>query len=166
MTANKLYQYSYYWYIFQWRSTRLYTPLCWSVGPSVCHTLLFWHLWGFWLYRSCPNAPLTSNMAPAHPHATGVAVYPALFKRESALKAWLVLHALNELSARTFGHSTFLNLEGFVCYPLIARLKSRVTFLCHVNFAIAALVHRYCCVSLCLTVASLSRELKETKIKP
>ena len=31
-------------------------------------------------YCSCPNVPLTSIMAPAHPHATGVAVYPALFK--------------------------------------------------------------------------------------
>merc|ERR1712105_294573 len=51
----------------------------WSVRPLVRHTLLFRRLWGFWLYRSCPNAPLTSNMAPAHPHATGVAVYPALF---------------------------------------------------------------------------------------
>ena len=57
-------------------TTRFVGP---SVGPLVSHTLLFWRLWGFWLYRSCPNAPLTSNMAPAHPHATGVAVYPALF---------------------------------------------------------------------------------------
>ena len=30
-------------------------------------------------HRSCSNAPLTSIIAPAHPHATGVAVYPALF---------------------------------------------------------------------------------------
>ena len=50
-----------------------------SVRRSVHHTSLFWRLWGFWLDRSCPNAPLTSNMAPAHLHATGVAVYPALF---------------------------------------------------------------------------------------
>ena len=49
-----------------------------SVRRSVRHTLLFWRLWGFWLYRSCPNVSLTSIMAPAHPHATGVAVYPAL----------------------------------------------------------------------------------------
>ena len=38
-----------------------------SVRWSVRHTLLFWCLWGFWLYCSCPNAPLTSNRAPAHP---------------------------------------------------------------------------------------------------
>ena len=69
--------------------TRLYTPLCRSVGPSVRrsvrrsvrHTLLFRRFLAFWPYRSCPNAPVTSNMAPAHPHATGVAVYPALFNR-------------------------------------------------------------------------------------
>ena len=28
---------------------------------------------------SCPNSQVTSNKAPAHPHATLVAVYPALF---------------------------------------------------------------------------------------
>ena len=54
-----------------------------SVCPSVCrsvhHTLLLQRLRGTWPYCTCPNAPLTSIMAPAHPHATGVAVYPALF---------------------------------------------------------------------------------------
>ena len=50
-----------------------------SVHLSVRHTLLFWRFGGFWLNHSCTNAPLTTNMAPAHPHATGVAVYPALF---------------------------------------------------------------------------------------
>ena len=39
------------------------------VGPSV--TLYF--------FGVNVNVPLTSSMAPAHPHATGVAVYPALF---------------------------------------------------------------------------------------
>ena len=66
---------------------RVSTPCCWSVRPLVRqsvrplvhHTLLFWRLWGFWLCCSCRNAPLTSIMAPAHPHATRVAVYPALF---------------------------------------------------------------------------------------
>ena len=33
-----------------------------------------------WPHRSCPNDLVTSNMAPAHPHATSVAVYPALFQ--------------------------------------------------------------------------------------
>ena len=38
--------------------------------------LMFFILWP---YFSCPNALVSSNIAPAHPHATGVAVYPALF---------------------------------------------------------------------------------------
>ena len=32
-----------------------------------------------WPHCSCPNGLVTSNMTPAHPHATSVAVYPALF---------------------------------------------------------------------------------------
>ena len=53
---------------------RLYTPLCpsirWSVGRSVT-------------FYSCPNGLVTPNMAPAHPHATVVAVYPALFWKKT-----------------------------------------------------------------------------------
>ena len=57
--------------------------LCPSVRPSVtlyffCFVFLFFFC-GFWPYCSCPNDLVTSIMAPAHPHATGVAVYPALF---------------------------------------------------------------------------------------
>ena len=49
------------------------------VGPSVRPSVLtFSEFMGFWLYFSFSNAPLTSIMAPAHPHATGGAVYPAL----------------------------------------------------------------------------------------
>ena len=50
-----------------------------SVRPSVRHTLLFLGFCGFWPYCSCPNDLVTPIMAPAHPHATGVAVYLALF---------------------------------------------------------------------------------------
>ena len=35
---------------------------------------------------SCPNGLVTSNMAPAHPHATSVAVYPALFNFPSIVE--------------------------------------------------------------------------------
>ena len=43
--------------------------------------LLFRH---FWAHCSCPNAQVTRSItAPAHPHATGVTVYPALFHFES-----------------------------------------------------------------------------------
>ena len=61
---------------------RLYTSFCRSVRPSVRpsvrHTLLFWGFCGLWPHCSCPNDLVTSNTAPAHPHATGVAVYLAL----------------------------------------------------------------------------------------
>ena len=55
----------------------------WLVGPSVRwsvrHTLLVFGFCSFWPHCSCPNNLVTSIMAPAHPHATSVAVYPALF---------------------------------------------------------------------------------------
>ena len=62
------------------RATRLYSPLCRSVGWSVGPFLLFRRFWAFWAYCSCPDALLSfSSTAPAHLHATRVAVYPALF---------------------------------------------------------------------------------------
>ena len=62
---------------------RLYIPLCqsidWSVGRSV-PLILFWRFWAFWAYCSCQDALVSfSSTAPAHPHATRVAVYPTLF---------------------------------------------------------------------------------------
>ena len=54
----------------------------WSVSRSVGWSpfLLFRRFWDFWAFCSCPNALVTfSSTAPAHPHATGVAVYLALF---------------------------------------------------------------------------------------
>merc|ERR1712142_282785 len=50
-----------------------------SVGPSIRHTLLFLGVRVFWLHCSCPNDLVASITDPAHPHATGVAVYSALF---------------------------------------------------------------------------------------
>ena len=49
------------------------------VRPSVRHTLFFSGFCDLWPHCSCPSDQVTSNTAPAHPHATGVAVYPALF---------------------------------------------------------------------------------------
>ena len=58
---------------------RLYIPLCRSVRASV-RPSHFTFFCGLWPHCSCPNDQVTSNMSPAHPHATGVAVYPALFQ--------------------------------------------------------------------------------------
>ena len=51
-----------------------------SVRRSVRHTLLFLGFCGFWPHCSCPNDGVTSIMAPAHPHATGIVVYPAFYR--------------------------------------------------------------------------------------
>ena len=50
------------------------------VGPSIglSVTLLFLFFCGFWPHYSSQNDLVTSITAPAHPHATGVAMYPAL----------------------------------------------------------------------------------------
>ena len=48
----------------------------WLVGPSHLTLFMFFILWP---HCTCPNALVTSQMAPAHTHAIGVAVYPALF---------------------------------------------------------------------------------------
>ena len=46
---------------------------------SLDDLLLFWRCWAFWAHWSCPDAPVTfSSTAPTHPHATRVAVYPAM----------------------------------------------------------------------------------------
>ena len=59
--------------------TGLDNPLCPSVGWSVQLFFLFFD-------RTAPAqkvwCPHSSDMAPAHPHATGVAVYPALFFKQ------------------------------------------------------------------------------------
>ena len=64
----------------------------WSVGPLVRHTLLFFGFCGLWPHCSCPSDQVTSNMAPAHPHATGVAVYPALFYTNRLYKLQNIHH--------------------------------------------------------------------------
>ena len=50
-----------------------------SVGRSVGHILLFFMILFIWPHCTCPNGLVTSNMAPAHLHATSTAMYPALF---------------------------------------------------------------------------------------
>ena len=69
---------------FKSRATRLYTLLCWSVCPSVgplIHptvTIYYFTVIAV-LGLTAPDDQLPSNTTPVHPHATGVAVYPALF---------------------------------------------------------------------------------------
>ena len=55
---------------------RLCTLLCQSIGPSVHRSVRLSHLT---FHCSCLSDQVSANTAPAHPNATGVAVYPALF---------------------------------------------------------------------------------------
>ena len=54
----------------------------WSVHPMVClsvsQILLFYVSYSL-TSLLLPNSLVTSNMAPTHPRATGVVVYPAFF---------------------------------------------------------------------------------------
>ena len=112
-------------FTFYSRATRLYNPLCRSVGPSVrrsvrpsvgmsvCpsvrpsvrHTLLFLGSCGLWPYCSCPNDGVTSNMAPAHLHATSVA------------SIWPCGHVLHDSTPRFVGlsvHWSYFTFLGFL----------------------------------------------------
>ena len=66
--------------------------VCQSVGWSISAFFTsFGVLELFWAYCSCPNAPVTfSSTAPAHPHATGVAVYLASFFPVLLRFGWLL----------------------------------------------------------------------------
>ena len=68
-----------------------------SVRPSVRHTLLFFVFFcGLWPHCSCPSDQVTSYTAPAHLHANGVAVYPALLSSYLILPFYsaFILHVL------------------------------------------------------------------------
>ena len=91
---------------------------------------------------SCPNGLVTSNIAPAHPHATSVTVYPALFflvadTRLYTLPCWSVRHKfeLNVLRINTPAQPSAIGLpcirpcsisttECFWCWELLASVFS------------------------------------------
>ena len=54
----------------------LFRPSAWRLVDHIILFLCFFFI--LWPYCFCPNAVVTSNTAPANPHAIGVAVYPAL----------------------------------------------------------------------------------------
>ena len=90
---------------------------------------------------SCPNDPVTSNTAPANPHATGVAVYPALF-----LFAWYIL--------QTYSFSA-------TCKQLVKELWSFIYLsLC---MSECRFVHRFLLFK-CLSHQSSSHELIGAKL--
>ena len=86
---------------------RSFRPL---VRPSV--TLNFFCFFcGLWPHCSCPNDGVTSIMAPAHPHATGVAVYLALLLNQVIPdRIYLIVSALLSRQNR--------NIQALMALPL------------------------------------------------
>ena len=87
------------------RATQLYTPLCRSIRPSVRPSVgpsvtlyFFFGFCGLWPHCSCPNDQVTSNTAPAHPHATGVVLYPALFQMRCTFSVISIFFSYNSPS--------------------------------------------------------------------
>ena len=79
----------------------------WSVRRSVRLTRFIFLLFFFcsiWHHCSCPNDEVTSITAPAHPHATGLAVYPALL----IIKVDVLCIEMSKILLRTTKHSTVL----------------------------------------------------------
>ena len=84
----------------------------WLVGQSIGRSvpfLLFQGFWAFWAYSSCQDTLVTfSSTAPAHPHSTRVAVYPALFFLSSPYGLIYISYIL--FLSVTFYSSAFLYL--------------------------------------------------------
>ena len=95
--------------------------VCPTVRPSVHHTLLFLVICGVWPHSISPNEEVTSIIAPAHPHATGVAVYPALFWWSQAIFNRIWHSKINFLILDFF---IFLKMNVFILLLAISkRLK-------------------------------------------
>ena len=96
-----------------------------SVGP------LFWYFWALWAYCSCPNALVTfSSTAPAHPHATGIAVYPALLSYKHRWERKVIVH-LQSYKARRM-HAAWWN-TWFATHSH-ANCTSRTVIISHTSF--------------------------------
>ena len=71
-------------------------------------------------------------MAPAHPHATGVAVYPALFENDpSILIFWFKIHILCKISDYFMGHAVYFHekKKNFMFYANVAqRMKIQFSY--------------------------------------
>ena len=90
------------------------------VGLSVPF-LLFWRFSAFWAYGSFPDALVTfSSTAPTHPHATRVAMYPALLNI-SVLKN-LIAYYLEHKNIAKIRISYVINIEFLKKYPYYAKL--------------------------------------------
>ena len=102
-------------YVFSRVHATLYPAL--SIGRSVSQsvTLHFFMIFIFGPYCSCPNGLVTSNMAQAHPHATSVAVYPALLASHTRLYEPLCRYVRRSIRMYVFGSSFGVYCLFFYC---------------------------------------------------
>ena len=76
--------------------------------------------------KNCPNDQVTSNTAPAHSHATGVAMYPALLKPlmrpQTLLPQAAAVASDQNCAAACHGHVSRLEISQFL------KLKKKIFY--------------------------------------
>ena len=83
-----------------------------------CHSYTtFLGFCGLWPHSSCQNNQVTSNMAPAHPHVTGVAVYPALFFLSCVPMCMILCGSFFRSVVLKASFSSFLRLYSLLNIP-------------------------------------------------
>ena len=132
-----------------WRvaCTQLYSlqpPL--SVHPSIRRlvrrsvrrlvTFYFFYDFILWPHCSCPNGLVTSNMAPAHPHATWVAVCPTLFFCSLVLKCYTgPLISATLCGRRSIGcWGGFWTPRGCISHPSKAQNSPKIVEMSNILF--------------------------------
>ena len=80
-----------------------------SIRPSVVWLVSFYHFTFLKLFYCLTSVlqPKCSNMAPAHPHATGVTMYPALLAKPALTYPFDILHYQLHVDANEFKLSSF-----------------------------------------------------------
>ena len=123
-----------------------------SFGRSV--TFYFFTILFLWPHCSYPKGLATSNMAPAHSHATSVVVYPALFFKTLSFENRLSYSALLGLEWKIFWHSSLICFQAYIGYwsfvaenmgrcPYIYELDSISSVVLLPRVLMRAFVHRY-----------------------